>query len=628
MEIIIHQSLCGENTKKAWDLLQTTMPDISIARSIAFKTDLQDQAGGVSWKPTIRGFMQDDYFLLMKTFPDKSPDVRPGRAFSHVLLISKSDIDSIVDIGSLFKYLPIEIDKSISIEPIKFNPKELSGLILPNGFQERFNKAIHGFKRAKEFKNTIIWVGEENFENAIFRFWQVLSPSEKVNVNIGIYFNVVAIPDDKLNFITTPENIESKFINGGFCLIRRNDTQTLTDISEQFLAGYSGASKRIQAFREIIETKQLSRTDIDKIAIVIKTFEEIDSVDDLKKLNSLSHVIAEYSPDKEKGVEFKTKLVHRISNLIENGTVMDIPLVKNFNLKSFKASEAKLTIAVSNWLNNNLFSETETKKEDFSSLFRQLRESATSNWWTKLITKKIKSFLTKINYKTAAIVFSWLQSDFEVFKNIQSFIDTSMETENHFISQLPKKIDAANFSTLKEFALQRNWYKFHATLLIQEYPFKVAILEQLKVDTEYNSLEGIEIILKGVKPKIIIDLTVSNGDKRLIDIAGKLCHDESAELERIDFTNTHWQEIWLKSIADGNDILEGFKEPQKKIMKLFDSIIEGNSINQLILEKICDTEYGNILNYSKRKLLWIKLPSAIQSKFLAKTASVFFGISK
>jgi len=621
VEIIIHQSLCGENSKRAWDLLQTTMPDISMARSIAFKTDLQDQASGVAWKPTIRGFMLDDYFLLMKTFSDKSPDVRPGRAFSHVLLISKKDIDSVVDIGSLFKYLPSEIDKSLFIAPIKFNPKELSGIVLPNGFQERFNKAIHGYKRASDYKNTIIWVGEENFEQAVFRFWQVLSPSEKETLNIGIYFNVVAIPEGKLNFITTPENIESKFLNGGFCLIRRNDTQILIDISEQFLAGDISAGQRIKKFQDILETKQLSRTDIDKIAIVIKTFEEIDSIEDLKKLNTLSHIIAEYSPDENKGVVFKVKLVDKIIKLIDKGDVTDIPLVKKFNLKCFKGSETKLATAVTNWLDNNLFSVAETKKKDFATLFHQLRESTTANWWTKLIGDRIKTFLAKINSESASIVFNWLQSDIEIFKNIHSSIDSSKESEKHFISQLPTNIVKSKFATLKEFAVKRSWYKFHSTLLIQEHPFELAIEEQLKVDTDYNSIDGIEIILKGVKPKAIIDFAVSNGDRRLIDISGKLCHEDSSNLEEIEFSNIYWQEVWLKSIENGNKVLDGFKEPQKTVFKLFDSIIDGNTINLQLLEKISDTEYENILNYKKRENLWSKFPSALQTKFLAKTAS-------
>jgi hypothetical protein len=621
VEIIIHQSLCGENSKKAWDLIKTTLPDTSIARSIAIKADLQDQAGGVSWNPTIRGFMQDDYFLLMKTFPDKSPDVRPGRAFSHVLIISKKDIDFIVDIASLFKYLPNEIDKSISLEPIKFNPKELSGLTLPNGFQERFNKAIHGFKKANNYKNTIIWVGEENFEHAIFRFWQILSPSEKETVNIGIYFNVVAIPEGKLNFITTPENIESKFITSGFCLIRRNDTQTLTDISEQFLAGYESAGQRITAFQDTLETKQLSRYEIDKIAIVIKTFEVIDSIDDLKKLNSLSHVIAEFSPDEKKGVAFKEKLIDKISSLIENGDVTDIPLVKKFNFKSFKNSEKKLVNAINNWLSNNLFSVSETKKKDFAPLFRHLSESVTTNWWTETITEGVKTYLSKISSESAKVVFNWLLTDFEIFKNIQSYIESSKESEKHFISQLPATFDKSNFAALKEFAVKRSWFMFHAKLLILEYPFELALTEQLKIFSDYNSKDGIEIIIAGIKPKAIVDFAIVNGDKRLLDLAGQLCVKEPSLLDKIDFSKENWNTIWSHALSEGLKLNESFKEPQKILFKLFDVVVNGQSIPEIIWEKISDSEYTNLLEYKNREVLWVKIPPKFKIKFLEKTSA-------
>lgn len=621
MEIIIHQSLCGENSKKAWDLLQTTMPDISIAKSIAFKADLQDQAGGVSWKPTIRGFMQDDYFLLIKTFPDKSPDVRPGRAFSHVLLISKKDIDSIVDIGSLFKYLPNDIDKSISLEPIMYNPKELSGITLPNGFQERFNKVIHGFKNSGNFKNTIIWVGEENFEQAIFRFWQVLSPSEKETVNIGIYFNVVAIPEGKLNFITTPENIESKFITSGFCLVRRNDTQTLTDISEQFLAGYESAGQRITAFQATLETKQLSRTDIDKIAIVIKTFEEIDSTNDLKKLNSLSHVIAEFSPDEKKGVAFKEKLVDKISRLIESGNVTDIPLVKKFNFRSFINSEEKLVNAINNWLSRNLFSVSETEKKDFAPLFRQLRESVTTNWWTEIIEEGVKTYLSKISSESAKVVFNWLQTDFEIFKNIQSFIESSNESEKHFISQLPITFDKSNFAALKEFAVKRSWYKFHAKLLTLEYQFELALTEQLNTFPDYFIKDGIEIVIAGIKPKAIVDFAILNGDKRLIDVAGQLCIKEPSLLDIIDFPNENSIKIWSVAISNGLKIDDSFKDAQKKIFNLFDYIVEGQAIPENVWEKISDSEFTNVLEYKNREIFWNQIPSKFLTTFLVNTSS-------
>lgn len=597
------------------------MPYDSIARSIAFKTDLQDQAGGVTWQPTIRGFLQDDYFLLMKTYPDKSPDVRTGRAFSHVLLISKEDIDSITDIGSLFKYFPDEIDKSISLEPINFNLKEENRINLPKGFQERFNKAIHGYRKSNDYKNTIIWVGVENFEQAIIRFWKILSSEEKAIVNFGIYFNAVAIPEDKLNFITTPENIESKFINGGFCLIRRNDNQTLTNISEQFLAGYESAGMRIKKFEETIESEPLSRENIDKVAIVIKTFEELDSTADLKKLNSLASIIGEYSPDEEKGIVFKEKLVAKINKLIEKGDVTEIPLIRKFNVKSFKGSESKFISALNNWLDKYLFSNSASTKRNASILFKQLRETTAKNWWTKSIDEKVKTFLAKINSDSAAVIFRWLQSDFAIFKEIQSNIDNSKESEFLFISQLPSSFDKSNFAALKEFAVKRNWYKFHSTLLISEFSFEEALTKHLMVDTAISSLDGIEIIINGVKQKPIIDFAVLNGDKRLLAIAGKLCYEDSSHLEKIDFTNVHWQEVLLNSITNGNKITNCFSQPQKKMIKLFDTMVDGNSIDEKLLEKICETEFGNLLNYPKRDKLWNKFSSTLQPKFLAKTAS-------
>ncbi|MBL0182506.1 MAG: hypothetical protein IPP96_09475 [Chitinophagaceae bacterium] len=253
----------------------------------------------------------------------------------------------------------------------------------------------------------------------------------------------------------------------------------------------------------------------------------------------------------------------------------DIPLVKKFNLKSFKGCESKLAIAVDFWLDNNLFSLEETKKKDFSSLFRQLKETTTANWWTELIGDRIKAFLAKINTENASVVYNWLQSDFETFNNVCSHIDSSKEAEKYFISQLPNNFDKSKFAAIKEFALKQNWNKLYSTLLIQEYPFELAISEYLKVDTDYNSLDGIEIIINGVNPTVIIDFAVSNGDKRLIDISGNLCHKDSSQLERIDFKNVYCQEVWLKSIHDGNKILEGFKEPHKRYSMMFDEMIDG-----------------------------------------------------
>ncbi len=123
-------------------------------------------------------------------------------------------------------------------------------------------------------------------------------------MNFEAKFNADAIPNGKLNFINIPENIESKFLNKDFCLVRKNENYVLREIFEQLIAGDPKANE-IFNFKAIFETDDLSRDAVNNIGKVLNTFENIDSFSDLKKLNTLSHVVAEYSPLKDKGASFK-----------------------------------------------------------------------------------------------------------------------------------------------------------------------------------------------------------------------------------------------------------------------------------------------------------------------------------
>lgn len=171
MKLIIHQSICGE-VNKAWGLIKTTLPDVNIAKSIAFKTDLQDQTSGINWKPAIRGFSEGDFFLIMRTFEDKAIDVRPGRKFSHVLLIPKKEIGGIDNIEQIVSLLPQEINKSADLEPILIEISSSDTVSIPDAIRAKFNKLIHGYININSYKNTLIWIGQEGFDTAVIELWK------------------------------------------------------------------------------------------------------------------------------------------------------------------------------------------------------------------------------------------------------------------------------------------------------------------------------------------------------------------------------------------------------------------------------------------------------------------------
>lgn len=611
--------LCGEDEKQGWGLLKSTLPDLNLSKQLAFRTDLHDQAGGVSWESTIRGFLYNDHFLIMKTFPDKSPFVRKGRAFSHVLVVSKEHLELLTEIAFILNLLPRQINKSALIDPITIKI-QVNNNKHPKGFQNRFNKAINGFANANNYNNTIVWIGDENYEIAISKFWQFLTSKEKEQLNFGIYFNVDAIPNEKLNFITIPENIESKFVNRGFCTIRKTDAYNLTEISEQLLAGDSNARERISKFQSAIEASNFSREAIYKVAIVLNTFETIDSINDLKKINTLSHVIAQYSPDRSKGVRFKEILINKICNLTESCDVSDLHLIKTFKIGSFSDGEGLLRRSVSNWLTSFLFSKDKTDSINFGLLFKQLQDIKIRNWWSDEIEDKLRVFLIKSNINNVSVIYDWINFDISILEYIQSFIDISKESETYFLAQLDKG-NKVHFKSLLAFSLEKKWLRFHAKLMILEFPFEKAITQQLLVDNQQDHNDGLIIITEKTEPGNIIQFSINNEDDRLMNICGELCVVNPFLFENIDVTNYNWQKIWLNAINQGNHLTDGILSPKETIFKFFDTIIDNNKYNEDLLKILSESEYGNILHYPKRSNLWSRLPSFIKKNFLDKTSS-------
>jgi GTPase-associated protein 1, N-terminal domain type 1 len=618
--ITIHQAICGEQNK-AWELLQTTLSDNSIAKKIAFQTDLQDSPpSGLQWLPVIRGFLFSDYFLLIKTYPDDSPDVRNGRVFSHCLIIDKADLLNISDISPLLSVFKLELDKSIQLEPIILTSDKQETVILKDSLQLRFNKVIQSFLKFTNNSEPIIWVGQKHFDIAVCKLWQLLTPTQRENFHFGINFNPSEVAKDKLSFVVIPDNSESKFENKGFTIIRKEDSVELKEFSEQYLAREPRAISRIENFISAIEVSYPTTREISTIAKGVPTFENVEREKDLKLLNTLSNIVAKFSPDEHKGTSFKAKLVERISVLSEKADESDIFLLRNFPTKSFAGSEIKISFSLEKWIFHYLLDEKQNQKSNYVLFIFQVTEAPQANWLVKLISQKISNFLSDINKSAAKIIWQWILNDVKILKIISDKIENTQAAEKYFYDSVPKVSDEILLE-VKSFSSKRMWFKLHATIVKSQFDFEIAIQEQLKVDLDKNNFEGIEIITKGVNPNKLVAFAVWNGEKRCIHLSGKFCQLNPKLLSDIQIEDLNWQEIWLEAINNGNKITDGIKEPQKVIHLLFDLLIKGKVVNESLLEKIGDTDYANVLNYENRNELWSKLPSKAKGKFLEKTSS-------
>ncbi len=620
MTITIHQAICGEQNK-AFELLRTTLDDNSLARKIAFQTDLQDSPpSGLKWLPILRGFSFGDYYLLIKTYPDNSPDVRNGRVFSHCLIINKSDLKNISDLSPLFSVFKTEMDKTILLEQIKFTSDHQKKVILNDALQLRFNKVIQAFIKFSNNSEPIVWVGQESFEIAVCKLWQLLSATQKESFNFGINFNPNDIIKENLSFLVIPDNTENKYENKGVAIIRKEDSSELKEFTEQFLAGEQDAIIRIESFIKAIGAETPSLTEISTIAKGISTFENLELEQDLKLLNTLSNIIAKYSQSDKKGTLTKLKLVERISALVENADESEIYILRNFQIKSFKGSERKISVSIVKWCSKFLFDENQNQKHNYVPFIIQIFALQKNNWLAKLIRENISTVLVDINSISAKIIWLWLTKGIEVLAFISDELENSKTAEKYLCDSFPKTEEKV-LAEIKQFALKRNWFRLYATILKSQFDFELALVNQLKVDTDENFYDGIEIITNDIKPKNIINYSIEIGDQRCILLSGKLCATEPKLLADIQIENTNWQKIWLAAIDNGNKVTDGLKDPLKSIHLLFDLLVNGKSVNGSLLEKISETNFANILNYKYRNEIWSKLSLQVRTKFLEKTSS-------
>ncbi len=620
MKILIHQSICGE-VNKAWGLIKTTLPDIGIAKNIAFRTDLQDQTSGIHWDPAIRGFSEGNYFLIMKTFEDTSPDVRRGRKFSHVLIISKKDIEGIDNIEQIINLLPENIDKDTVLEPLSLELVPSTCRLSPK-IQGRFNKLIKGYITIKNFKNTLIWIGQENFDVAVIELWKRLAASERQNFQFGITFNNDNKEKENISLFSVPESVQSKFIRSDFFAVAKNDNHKPTELIEQWLIGDAVVQQRIQNFEKAVESNSISRGDINLIAKGIDTFEQVDSIKDLKKLSTLSHLIAQYAPSNDQGKEFKEQLLNKIIQLTEIASFSDLIVLRNFKIESFKNSKKLLTKAFTTWIGKYIFSVSDIYT-NYKPFFEHIKTS-NLNWWDKVIEQELKLYIGTIQVSKVSVIYAWLAEFPSLLTSLDSLIDKSKDSEKCFIKKIPEKIPQDLIEELKLFSLNNHWFRLYAQLLNAQFELKEALTELIKIDQDETHFEAINIIITGKNQKFVLDYAIDTGEVRMLKIAGKICHASPKYLAQMDILNDNWKSVWLEAIENGNSVAKGLNEPDKKIYKLFDSLISGNPVSERLLNKISQSEFGDILSYSNRSELWERFPASVRNNFLAKTSATFF----
>lgn len=264
--IQIHQAIYGEGGRnKGYSLLNSSFPQSDIPTRLGNSTDLIDRPPDtILIKPIIRGFMRDGYFLLIKSFPDLSIEVRRGRIFSHVLIIEEKDFLKLKDITTLLQYHIEAIEKKAKLSPIQIQQGD-STLQDNQEISAQMACAFNALIKHVDYQNTIAWVEEKGYFDWISRLWPFLPTSVKLNALLGVAFNPQKINSDLLNLVYIPSELKGNWANTDFKLIEPSCDETLNSQSANLLAGNQEHSKGL---KDLLNDFSLKIEEVDDLPIL------------------------------------------------------------------------------------------------------------------------------------------------------------------------------------------------------------------------------------------------------------------------------------------------------------------------------------------------------------------------
>jgi|GEM_PF-3744638 len=611
MSIVIHQAIYGDKND-GHALLKTTLPDEKLANKISNSTDLSDR--GSNWTPAVRGFSFEDFYLIVKTYSDTSQGMRLGRVFSHVLIIQKADIEKIDNLNTLFNSFRNEIDKNIDFSPIVYQAGEPNTKIPYN----RALKAVHGLLN----EQSVVWIGQEQFPEAVAAIWKNLWDTARFDFQFGINFNPSAVLASKQSMVCTPETYRSKWQNTQFCIVDVEDTLTAPTPAELYLLN-TETQTTFTEFLDQLGTRPKSLKQLSLLEKGLETFANLENITDFNEIYNLYNIIRSYLSTAGVKKDLLKKVLKRIIQIIPDLNSQSINALRKLEItKEIEPLKLELETAIETWLENNLFNESFNEKEDASKLVLNSISEESHTWWNTIMVRSLKDHFVVWQKHYASTLLKWLNKDpSEILKAVSKYFSSSKSIEDDLESVFSTNKSEEVSQQVLPFCRKNNWVKLHARILLQLKTRNI-LKEQIKVDIDPSSMEGIKLIAANIDNKQFIHEALVLDDVRLFMTAGEITAQKKELLSEFKISEPGWQKILLCTFRSEKTLKDLFKNPYKEVVfPLLNLVLEDKTYDEDLLAFVGQSEFANIQDYPGRKDIWAKLPTSVKEDFLFSTIS-------
>jgi len=609
--MIVEQAIFGIKSGRGHGLISSTI-DRKLLEGI--RTDFLATINAHSnWQPYYKTQVLSDYFLFLKTFPDNDQD-RKGSVFTHVLMLKKSEIhllENLNDIFSLFKNkdehsTPL---KSINLHPTVFKKSQNSSV----------NKVVHYLVHPKKANKPIIWIDREAFLQMISELWSLLPQYTRQSFTFTYSIKPEDLTEDKYYVIYSSQ------INywDEYNIVKKEDTHQPTTTAELFILNPKTGND-LSLFLTELDLKIYDFSKLQSIQKAAESYQSLDSLNFQKTLELLKR-LTDLIPNVKKGAAIKEKILSRVLKLMPKTDIDEVLGLGNLKINSMPNAQTRIENAIGTHLKKEL-----VKSNNFSGLIELLttffQYYQEGHWWYKLINTTLKSFFNQNVEQSSELTWRIWGNNIQFINWLNPYIPNTQFTEKSFAKKTPLSLSKELGESIRFFSIKRNWFLLHGHIATTYLKTMEAFKLQLAIDTNPRYFDGLNVIAERVNSNEIIDAALKLKDKRLLFLAGKACNQQQSLFNNIELDNTRWQEIWLEKIKinPSSNIWNGFKNPDKSIFKILDLIIKEQAVNSELLLQISQSNYNNILNYSRRKDIWKILPSIIKTNFLKATAKAWY----
>jgi len=618
--MIIHQAFYGEVNRGHSCISQTLANSDLTSFLISFTDRPAALPPGVVLQPYFSGAAWSNYYIFTKTFPDQYA-TRSGMVFTHALILNLDSLKFINNLNDVFcnfiETVPEnrgeinDIEFSISTQIINSNNR-----FLPSYIKECVSSLLSG-------KLPISFSGDnQSFENIIQQIWN----APNIELRKKIRFRTSFTPSDiegikNLTIVSIQKDFLSKWSDRTIIDADNNELIEITSHSEALFLG-SKEDNPFYSFLIDLNVDQSNFSNFGQLDKVFNDYNKITDIDNADIIRQNIRVLSKVSPSINDGMNIKNRFINRLTELIELGTEKNFKALRNIEWDAIENGEQRMRLVFSGFIEkelNNPLIDVPNLAELIDLAFYEEKKK----WWHETVKGTLKQIFNRCTKPVIENLWKIVTHTDKIIDDIFDLLPANTYCESILREKLPIKIKESTIIKLENISKKRNWFLFHADILLKYLEPKDAIVNQLKFESNLalaNSV-GVLYLIEKLDDKQLLSLTLSNCNDKLIHQTANRISKNKNILNNVDVKNPCWLNIWALSIATSKNFSNGIEGREIELVNsILDLIISDESVPDSIIESISKSEFSDISKYGKRNDCWNKISPKHKQGFIEKTS--------